>query len=48
MQYVTKSFHCYENKDMDTWMNKLVADGFRLVNFKAVGSSTVLIIMEKV
>lgn len=45
--YTTKSFHCYENREIDEWLNARQAEGYILVNFKAVGSSTVLFIMEK-
>lgn len=46
--YLTKSFHCYDNAEMNDWMNAAVTKGYKLAKVEACGSSTILIIMEKV
>jgi hypothetical protein len=46
MKYVSKTFQVYD-EDINSWMENLVSQGYRLFNFKAVGSSSVMIIMEK-
>lgn len=47
MGYQSKTFSYYENTEMNAWMLCLSVQGFKLVNFKAIGNNSVIIFMEK-
>jgi hypothetical protein len=45
--YITKTFRCYENEEMDAWLASNTANDYRIHMVKACGSSSILIIMWK-
>lgn len=47
MKYVTKAFQSYENVRMDEWLNDRANEGYVVVEFKSVGSNSVLFVMVK-
>ena len=46
--YLTKSFDIYQNSEINKWMNAAAANGYKLVKMEPCGSSSIIILMEKI